>query len=149
MEGRERPQGAPLQGWRGGNMGDQRGGHAEGAPVPDDAAGALCLPAFFGEPEVQAEGGEHAYEDGKEVVGGVGGEECEGQPCAHADNRDEDGERCPYVGRAFALVDQDMDEVDGGDGDTHEGVAEAEVGLEDGAAEPVAEEKDCESPDEA
>lgn len=69
MEGRERPQGAPLQGWWGGNMGDQRGGHAEGAPVADDATGALCLPAFFGEPEVHAEGGEHAYEDGKEVVG--------------------------------------------------------------------------------
>ena len=103
----------------------------------------------FLEPEVQAEGGEHSDEEGKEVVGGVGGEEVEGQPYGKADDGDEDGERGPNFGRGLTFVDQYMDEVDGGDGDTHEGVAQAEVGLKIGAANPVAEEKDCEGPDEA
>lgn len=42
-----------------------------------------------------------------------------------------------------------MDEVDGGDGDAHEGVTQARIGLEKGTAKPVTEQKDCEDPDEA
>ena len=116
-----------------------------GAPT----AGELWLALSFLEPKVQGECGKYADEEGKEVVGGVGGEEGEGQPHGKADDGDEDGERGPHFGRGLAFVDQYVDEVYGGDGDTHEGVAQAEVGLEIGAADPVAEEKDCEGPDEA
>ena len=118
-------------------------------PLRDVGAGELCLALSFLEPEVQGEYDKYADEEGKKVVGGVGGEEGEGQPYGKADDGDEDGERGPHFGRGLAFVDQYMDEVDGGYGNTHEGVAQAEVGLEIGAANPVAEEKDCEGPDEA
>ena len=124
-------------------------GHPQGVPLRDAADGELCLALSFLEPEVEAECGKNAGEEGKEVVGGVGGEEGEGQPNGKADDGDEDSDRGPHFGRGLAFVDQYVDEVDGGDGDTHEGVAQAEIGLEVGAANPVAEEKDCEGPDEA
>ena len=124
-------------------------GHPQGVPLRHVAAGELCPALSLADPKVYGECGEHADEEGKEVEGGVGGEEGEGRPYGEADDRDEDCERDTDVGRGFAFVDQYMDEVDGGDGDTHEGVAQTEIGLEIGAANPVAEEKDCEGPDEA
>ena len=124
-------------------------GHRQGVPLRDAADGELCLTLSFLGPEVQAKCGKHADEEGKEVEGGFGSEESEGQPYGKADDRNEDSERDSNVGRGLAFVDQYMDEVDGGDSDTHECVAQTEVGLEIGAANPVAEEKDCEGPDEA
>ena len=51
------------------------------------AAGALCLALPFADPKIYAECGKHADEEGKEVEGGVGGEEGEGQPYGKADDR--------------------------------------------------------------
>lgn len=76
-------------------------------PVGDpSAAGELCLALSFADPKVYAECGKYADEEGKEVKGGLGGEEGEGQPYGKADDRGEDSERDQYVGRTFAFVDQ-------------------------------------------